>query len=66
MKKLTPELVATLLKVLRDEKLDHQEKLLIIQLLQKSEEGKLTGEDFAEFVKTFFRLAPFLTKVLIE
>lgn len=65
-KTLTPETVAALLKTLRDEKLDHKEKLLILQLLQKSEEGNLTGEDFVEFVKTFFRLAPFLAKVLLE
>ena len=58
-------MVAVLLKVLRDEKLDHQEKLLIIEILKKSENGELKKEDFAEFVKTFFRLAPLL-KVLLE
>jgi len=65
MKKLTPEFVAALLKVQRDEKLTHAEKLLINQFLQKSEEGKLTHEDIVKFAKTFFEIG-LLIKKLIE
>jgi hypothetical protein len=63
--KLTPEMVATLLKIVRGENPNLQDKLLILQLIQKSENDNLTREEYLEFVKTFFRLAPLL-KVLLE
>jgi hypothetical protein len=55
-KQLPPEFVAVLLKVLRDEKLNHEERKLVTEFLKKNEAAGVTSSEVFNLLTTLYKL----------